>query len=253
MSENGKSKLKPSRILLILVFILPLFLWFGREIVTGQTIWFFRAADLADMVIVAPIYAIFLIYLILYMVRNEPPLGLLVAFIAFSFLFMYGHSMHATANTINTYSTEVQDYKDILPQDTYALIYFLDEVLSHIILFVATTGLIGCWLIFEESVQASSLFPQNPIFIFIIGIIYGFVQSYAAVEAQMVWILIFMFSILLVIWFYYWRRSSLSLPNFLRENPFSSFVVIMALFSFIATLTYGAIYGGFPQPSETGL
>lgn len=253
MSEKRKPKLETSRVLLIVAIVLPLFLWLGREAVAGQIIKFFRAADLADMLILAPIYGIFLIYLLYYMAKYEAPTALLIAFIAFSFLFMYGHAMHVTANAINTYSTEVNDYRDIIPQDSYALIFFLDERLSHFILFTAATGLIGCWLLFEQIVEAPFLFPKNLVIILLIGIVYGFVQSYAAIEAQMVWVLYPMFIILLALWFFFWRRSKLFLLEFLRCYPFSSFVVAMALFTFIITLAFGMLFAGFPQPSEIGL
>ncbi|MGB3715684.1 MAG: hypothetical protein WA996_14745, partial [Candidatus Promineifilaceae bacterium] len=69
--------------------------------------------------------------------------------------------MHVTGNAINTFATEVRDYRALLPDDLYRLIYFLDEQLSHAILFAAITGLIACWLIFDRLALAQPILPQS--------------------------------------------------------------------------------------------
>ena len=215
--------------------------------------WHFRVNDLADMAIMAPIYIAVLMYLWLHMLRRNAPIRYLVVFLAFTFLFVYGHSMHVTANAINTYSTEVRDYKDIIPPDTYALIFFLDERLSHFLLFVAMTGLICSWFIFDRSAIASPLLPGNRFFLVIIGSVYGFLTGFSLIEAQMAILAVPMVLIMLGMWFWYWRASDLSVGEYIWDRPFTTLVIVIAFSTVVMMAVYALIFDGFPQPSEIGL
>ena len=253
MEDNTTKKRGLNRNILILILILPLVLVIGREIARGQLIAHMRAVDFADMAILAPLYAAILIYLWYYMWSHDAPKLLLAAFAVFGILFMYGHSMHVTANAINTFATEVRDYRAIIPDDLYRLIYFLDEQLSHALLFAAVTGLSGCWLIFDRLALARPILPQNAVLIVILGVLWGIVKAYSHIEARTVWLMFPMTFVLMVLWFYLWRQSQMPLRSYFWDRPFTTFVALMLFFGLLAMIAWGLIFNGFPQPSEIGL
>jgi hypothetical protein len=253
MEESEPKKGGFNRKLLILILILPIFLVIGREIARSELIAGMRAVDFADMILLAPLYTAILIYLWYYMWKHDAPQLLLVAFAISGILFMYGHSMHVTGNAINTFATEVRDYRDILPDDLYRLIYFLDEQLSHAILFAAITGLIACWLIFDRLALAEPILPQNTAVIIALGILWGIVNAYGHIEARTVWLMFPIVVVLMTLWLYLWRKSAMSLRSFFWDRPFTTFVAIMLIFGFLAMIAWGIIFNGYPQPSELGL
>ncbi|MFC2043534.1 hypothetical protein ACFLUA_05240 [Chloroflexota bacterium] len=253
MSEGKPEKKRFQYLLIIFIVLVPIAMWIGREFAFGKLIGYMRAQDAADIAILSPIYLAIILYLGYYVHKHQAPWALVITFIVFGFVFMYGQSMHATANTINTFATEVRDYKEILPKDLYALIFFLDERLSHFILFLGITGLIGCWLVFDQLAIAPPIFPKVPLLIVGIGILFGVVMSYAIIEARMVWILFPIELILGGMWLWFWRRSGLSLRKFLGYRPFTTFVAILLVTTILAMLIWGLYFGGYPQPSEMGL
>ena len=250
MPDNEEKKPRSTRSLLILIGVLPVLLWIGREFVLGRTIWYFRAADVADMAILGPILMGVLLYLWFYMFRYGAPTRLLVIFAVFMIGFMWSHAMHATANSIDTFATEVRDYRHVIPEDLYQLIFFIDERLSHWLLFAFVTGLLACWLVFDQSELAPPIMPRNPILLLLLGIIYGIVQAYSLIEARAVPLVVPMIIILLGLWFWYWRRSALPLTKYLGHRPFTTFVAIMSISAVVTMVVWWIIFGGFPQPSE---
>ena len=144
-SDNPEGKSKGRRRInwfLVLLIVAPFALLIAREFSRGGLIGYMRVADAGDLLLLSPLYAVILIYLLFYMARYQAPAILQIVFISFSFLFIFGQAMHLTANAINTFATEVRDYKEILPEDLYTLIFDLDERLSHWILLAAAIGLI---------------------------------------------------------------------------------------------------------------
>ena len=99
-----------------------------------------------DLLGAAPLYIVSLIFLYNYFEVEKAPRWLRRVYLVLVILFFYGHAMHVTANAVNTFSTEIRDYKALLPQDMYALLYFLDETLSHLIVFISRYGLLVCLL-----------------------------------------------------------------------------------------------------------
>ena len=238
---------------LVLLIVAPFFLLIAREISRGGLIGYMRVADVGDLLLLSPLYAVILIYLFFYMSRYQAPSGLLIAFIALGFLFIFGQSMHLTANAINTFATEVNDYKDILPEDLYTLIFDLDERLSHWILLAAAIGLISIWFLYDRQLISPPVFPANPIIIVLVGVIWGMVMALSIIEARMVLLSIPVILLLAALWIYYWRRSGQKLAEFAVQRPFTGFVAVLIIFSLTFFLVWGVLNGGFPQPSELGL
>ena len=238
---------------LILLIVAPFALLIGRALVQGGLIGYMRAADVGDLLLLSPLYAVILIYLLYYMSSYEAPVRLMIAFIALSFLFIFGQAMHLTANSINTFATEVRDYKAILPEDLYTLIFDLDERLSHWILLAAAIGLIVAWFAYDRLELSPPLFPENPILIVLVGAIWGVVMTISVIEARMVILSILVILALGAYWIWQWRHSGEQLMNFAIRRPYTGFVIILVIFSLTFFLVWGVSFGGFPQPSEIGL
>lgn len=238
---------------LILLIAAPFLLIIGREISRGGLIGYLRVADVGDLLLLSPLYAVILIYLFFYMARYHAPAGLQITFITFGFLFIFGQSMHLTANAINTFATEVNDYKELIPEDLYTLIFDLDERLSHWILLASAIGLISTWFIYDRQQLSPPVFPNNPIFIVLVGVIWGMVMAISIIEARMVLLSIPVIILLAALWLRYWRRSGQRLAEFAVRRPFTGFVAVLIIFSLTFFLVWGVIYRGFPQPSELGL
>ncbi len=263
MSENEtqvpdtspKKKNKKRRInwFLLLLILSPIFLLNGRAFVQGGLIGYMRAADVGDLLVLSPLYGIILIYLLFYMARYGAPATLQVAFISFSFLFIFGQAMHLTANAINIFATEVRDYKDILPEDLYTLIFDLDERLSHWILLAAAIGLIAIWFAYDRQRISPPLFPSNLIIIVLVGVIWGIVMAVSVIEARMVLLGMIILLLLTAYWIWNWRRSGERLMEFAVEWPFTGFVAVLIIFSLTFFLVWGVLNRGFPQPSEMGI
>lgn len=252
MAEEKKGK-RSRRWLLILIAVLPVAILIGREIVTGGTIGYFRIVDLADLFILAPIYLIILLYLWLRMLKYDTPRWLLILYIIFAFIFMYGHAIHFTGNSLHTYITEVNDLEKAMPPDVFDMIYYLDEEFSHQVLFVGITGLIIAWLLNDQLVDAPPLLPDSLLLIVPLGVLYGSVMADSLIEARSLYLAIPMFLAIGGVWAWLWRSSGLPFRQFLRSRPFTTLVAIILLASVGYLVYWGLVFGGFPQPSEVGL
>ncbi len=252
LQKEGKSKRRINWFLILLI-VAPFALLIGREFSRGGLIGYMRVADVGDLLLLSPLYAVILIYLLFYMARYGAPQALLMTFIGLSFVFIFGQAMHLTANSINTYATEVNNYKDILPKDLYTLIYDLDERLSHWILLGGAIGLVGTWFVYDRQRLSPPIFPENLILVVIVGAIWGMMMAVAVIEAQLVVISILVILFLAALWIYYWRRSGQRLLDFAIQRPYTGFVGVLVIFSLTFMLVWGVLNGGFPQPSELGL
>ena len=239
--------------IIVLILLLPLFVWLGREILSGKLVWYFRAVDFADMTLLTPIYIAVILYLWVHMKRHDASTAMLLAFGAFGALFLFGQGLHVAGNSINTFMTEVRDYKPIIPKDAYDLIFFIDEVLSHLVLFSAVIGLIAVWLIFDARIAAPPLLPDNRWFLLLAGLVFGVVMAYAMIEARTPYVIIAMIGVLGGLWLWFWRKSGLSAGEFVAHRPFRTFVLILVISTAGMMLIWLLVFGGFVQPSEVGL
>lgn len=250
MSNDRKGGIP--RFIIILILLLPLFVWLGLEVLSGRLIWYFRAVDFADMVILTPIYIAVLLYLWIHMKRHDASSGMLIAFGAFGTLFIFGQGLHVAGNSINTFVTEVRDYKSIIPKDAYDLIFFIDEVLSHLVLFDAIIGLLAVWLIFDVRLPAPTLLPDNRWFTLLAGLVFGAVLAYATIEAQTPYVVVAVMGVLGALWLWLWRTSSVPARDFVAQRPFRTFVIILIFGSAGMMLIWLLVFGEFVQPSEIG-
>ncbi len=223
------------------------------EALKTHMIWYFRFADLVEILVNSAFYLVGLVLLFELFWQAGANVGLRRLFATLAILFFIGHVMHFTANTINVFGTEIRDYKAIIPQDLYALIYFMDENLSHIILYLTRYGLLACLLVLETSYlvkqAGSSRFWVAGL---VVGAVYGLWEAIVFIEGQKVWLAPIAFIILAVVWVWTWRRSGKPLGSFLKTGPITAFVTLELPCLLIGLIAYWLIMGGFPEPSQAG-
>jgi hypothetical protein len=206
-------------------------------------IWHIRIVDFVDLVFLAPFYLFVLLKIQSEVFYNKKTFAFWLGLGVLS-VFIYGHAMHLTGNAINTYSTEIHDYRMQIPIDTYELIYFFDENLGHWLIFAGLFGLMGIWL-FEDALEDKRFWlTAMP------AIIIGLFQSISIIESSHPWLglvaLVFLTTIL-VIRLITHREN---LIEILHKRPLARFVVIVILAILIGELIYFFVMGGFIQPSQ---
>lgn len=213
-------------------------------------IWHLRLVDFADLLITAPFYVWLLLSLHEHLHSARAPAYVRRAFLILSITFLYGHAMHVTANAIHTYGTEVQGYARIIPVDLLALIHFLDETLSHIIIFISLYGLFVCLLIFESRHQLQEHHAQQAAGSLILGTAYGFFQGLASIEAQKVALVISLSIVLLLSGIYLFRSSKQSFKAYIFSGAVRPFLVTWIPVQLLLFVIYSQILGDFIEPSQ---
>ena len=111
MHEDGKGMVNPYVLLvMVLCFMgVPLIseLLFGGAV--PKTFYCIRIIDLVDILVMTPVYFVMFLYVYDRLSRGLGESRVLdYAFIVMLGLFMGGHFMHFTANSVNTYAYEVR-------------------------------------------------------------------------------------------------------------------------------------------------
>src|SRR5574341_1188230 len=222
------------------------------EVFKTRLIGYMRFADFVDLVGNTPLYLAALLILHKQFVQRNAPGGLRRTFFALVGIFLFGHALHLGTNAVNTFSTEIRDYRSIIPDDAYALLYFLDETLSHLIIFPARYALLACLVALDATVPLESGTARFPYLAIVFGVLFGLWEAVVFVEGQKVIIVIPVVIAVSAIWLWLWRRSGLSLGDFVRRGPAIAFMAAELPLLIIGLGVYAAIFGGFVQPSEMG-
>lgn len=225
--------------------LVPLIVTITTEQSKANLVWYIRIVDFVDLIFLAPFYLIILIA-IHQIVFEKKNTALSLFSLGLISIFMYGHAMHLTGNAINTYSTEIRDYKPIIPPDTYELIYFFDEILGHLLIFGAIFFLLGIWSL-ECTLQ-----DDNIIQTFGSGLVFGLSYSVALIESGQPWLSFI--AILLLVGSNYWKslKEKRSLYNLWATNPITRFSITAMVSLVIGQIIYLIVFGSFIQPSHLG-
>ena len=223
------------------------------ELFKTHLIWYFRFMDFVDLVVVAPLYLASLLLLYEQFLKANASRRLRRIFLILVCVFLYGHAMHMTANAVNTFSTEIRNYRPIIPDDSYALLHFLDETLSHLIIFAALDGLLACLLVLDAQYLASEGSRRPQALGLVFGGLFGVCEALAFIEGGKVYLVPFVVVVLGAIWLWLWRRSRSPFAAFLSAGPVTAFVGALLPSLLVALGVYAAVVGGFTQPSELGL
>jgi len=200
------------------------------------------ALDILTVLIILPIYWV----LFKGSSAKDASLAEEIIFLAFSALWIFGHGMHLSANSVNNLSESLQKKQilDILNTDIYTLTYFYDEILSH---FLRDLGLVGfvALMIYHEWRQPAGI---TTVWWSTIagGIIYGVTIFLVYLEGNTVAIA-FPFALAVTLFTLISGRKRLS------NQPLLAFFFVAFLIASIFFLGWGIYYGGWPPPSELGL
>ena len=205
-------------------------------------------ADVFD--ILTPFVMVFLIYKI-YRIQLMEARGnsnstvksiAVIILILGAITFVEGHGMHLSANAIARHLTPTKD------SPLYALDYFFDEILGHILwdggIILLSVGLL---VIAFNSNEDKASNPKLLLTIFA-SLFYGFTYFVNGVEGQTV---VFTFPLaivipLVILWLGHRKRIQL-LKNPLLSFYFFAYILALSLFIF-----WGIWHKGFPQFSELG-
>ena len=217
-------------------------------------IWYLRFADVMEIVVNSAFYLASLVLLFELFWQAQASPGFRRLFASLAILFFIGHVMHFTANTINVFGTEIHDYKALIPADLYALIYFLDENLSHIVLYLSRYALLACLLVLETGYLVKSGGLQRMwVGGLVVGVLFGLWEAIVFIEGQKVWLAPIAFVILAAVWVWTWRKSGKSIGSFMKTGPISAFVTLELPCLVIGLIAYRLFTGGFGEPSQAGL
>jgi hypothetical protein len=245
MKTNSMAK-KLTRLLWIFT-VVPILIIAITEANKRFLIGYMRIVDFADLTITAPFFLLTMLAILATIYSGEQPNRLFWVSLFLIGIFLYGHSMHMTANAINTYSTEIQNYRAIIPNDTYSLIYFLDEDLGHWLLYFGLFGILGLWT-YKSNIVSDRLGSA-----FMCGALAGIAYAVAIVESSQPWL-----GPILSVWLFCCnvaalKRQGQTLKNTWRSNPMMQYTTMVAIFILVGMVVYFLVMGSFVEPSQLGL
>lgn len=243
---------KTSLVLLFLVTLATTIVSLIGETFKTHLIWYLRFADLMDLVAIPLLYIAGLaLFYDLFLRANAAP-GLRRTFIILAFLLFFGLGMRVASNSVNAFSTEIRNYTFILPKDTYALIYFFDETLAHIIIYSVRYGLYACLLLLEVRYLATQVAARPQWLGILIGFLFGLWEAIVFVEGQKVWLAPILILGLGAVWVGLWKCSGSPLATFMKSGPVTSFVAVLLPTLALGLIAYALVTGGFIEPSKMG-
>jgi len=243
---------------LSIIFVLPPLL---AEVLFGgakpSTIWYIRVIDVIDITVMTLVYIAIFMYFQYISIEKMGNKKLSIAYQLLFALFIGGHFMHFATNAIDTYMYEVAGYEagvDI-PRDVADLIYFLDEDLSHYLMF---TALFTIWVIvtvarifvMTKSSSSNTIGIIDRILIFLTSLIFGVAFAIATIEAKKAYLGIGLILISTAIIITFTCVIKQNILNIMKNDSVVAILLlslIMALFIYIA---YYAAFGSFIEPSE---
>lgn len=219
------------------------------EFVKTKLIWYMRYTDFFDLLINLPLYLISLILFIELFIDSNSPRSLRITFLCFALLFIYGNAMRTSANAINTFATEIRDYPD-LPRDMYALIYFLDETLGHIIIDIMQFCVFGCLLVLEVKYLSTASTARYQWWAAAAGGIYGLMEAVNFIEGQKAILVPVVLIGLGAVWLWLKRSRRQTLKTFIKTGPATAFLSALLVFFPCGMGLYWITFGSFTEPSE---
>jgi hypothetical protein len=214
-----------------------------------RLIGYMRFADFEDMVINGLLFLFSFVLLNDLFVEAKARRGLRVAFLVLSLLFIFGYGMRIASNSVNTFATEIRDYKSIIPADMYALLYFFDENLAHLIIYLSRYGLFACLLILEDQYLASKENARPQLWALATGILYGFWEAIVFLEGQKLYLIPLVMVGLGTVWVILWRQSRLPIGKFMKNGPVTAFMVGLLVIP-IGLGLWALLTGGLCEPSQ---
>jgi hypothetical protein len=165
------------------------------------------------------------------------------------FILILGYGIHLAANAINVYITELNDYKDLILEEVYNLIFFYDEFLGHLFIFLGFIGL-SLVLVIKELYMPNKIIDVSNLSLitsYILWFFLGGILSIISIEAT--YFIKFMIGVstlsLIVLQFLFIKRGII-----LKSIIYASSIRFMCVGLIIFSILYYIIVGEFIPPSD---
>lgn len=237
---------KLSLFLWLLTLIPPLII-LTTEMNKTVLVGYMRIVDFIDLLVMAPFFLVMTLAIHSVIYSEKPTNRNAWLSLAFIGMLLYGHAMHTTANSINTYSTEIKDYRSILPDDTYALIYFLDEQLGHWLLYAGLFGLLGLWT------WSCNISISRWSSLLACGLLFGISYGVVLIESSQIWLAPIFVILLISSSLLAARKQAKRFVFFVKTNPMAQFSIMTSVGIIVGMSVYFLATGGFIEPSKYGL
>jgi hypothetical protein len=223
---------------LILVFSVLFAVFFMGPPVLGIQFGPYPLMKVADVFDLLTPLVLFPLYWLLYQVGQDkkPSLRESLAFVVLAALWVMGHGMHLAANSIGHLLEGMKE------TDAYALTYFYDETLGHILWHSGVMGLSALLLVRQwqnpfsgERASLGLLLPA--------GIIHGLTFSLIVLEGETA-LLGIPFALIVILTGLVWGRHRL------RERPLLLFFLISYVVAMVFMAVWGIYWGDLRPPSE---
>ena len=193
-------------------------------------------------------FALMPIYWLLFKaaVKDNPSLAEEIVFMLLAAVWVLGHGMHLSANSIHNLIDALAKRQviDISNTDIFRLTYFYDEHLSHYLWHIGIVGL-AALLIYREWRDPAGI-ATNWRTVMLAGLIYGFTYFSVFLEGQTM-ALGLPFALLVILLTLARGRHRLG------QQPVLAFFFITCVVVVLLLLGWGLYWRGFPQFSDTGL
>ncbi|KAJ8908388.1 hypothetical protein NDN08_005097 [Rhodosorus marinus] len=240
-----------------LFVVLPIALFLVAEQCRDLYVFGLRAVELVDLLLITPSLVLALVSLHFLFLEEKPRSSRCLSVILIV-VFAYFQAVHWTANLLNSFLTEwrLDLGKESVPIEFYELVYWLDEYLSHLILFGALFGHLCLCVVKGESVGHPSADVRV---LFFGGVIGGLSHACAFIESQHVQLSFVLGIPLLVASSYRFFREALVLRgrdkaslDIVRRYPFLAYSFAEAISLQLGPCIYSHLFGSLEQPSELG-
>lgn len=178
--------------------------------------------------------------------KNATPLAEELAFIVAAAVWVEGHGMHLSANSIHNLidAFAKSSSSSLVGSDIFKLVYFFDEDLGH---WVWHIGMIGLAAVLIHHEWRNPIGARTDWRLAIPGgVLYGFTLFAIFVEGQTV-ILGLPFALLVVLFGWFAQRANLS------QRPVLAFFTVACTIAMVLFAGWGIYFRGFPQFSDVGL
>lgn len=213
-------------------------------------VWVFRIIDIFDLTLQTLSFIVLVYYLFDKYIYSEADKKVMFIFIVLSMFLLGGHLMHSAANAIDMSYRETVfiDPEENMPKVTYTLLHFLDEYLSHAIMYLSLYGLLFMGALIDLKSEKEKISQKDLILITLWGFILGGSLGISIIEASIALLMIPTILALLLVLIYKSKEHNID-PKRRPSKPLFLFVMTVFLWTLIAMFIYIAIFG-FYSPRE---
>ena len=211
-----------------------------------KMIWVFRIIDIFDITLqTVSLFALILYIYSKYIYERGKKCSTIYMILAS--LLIGGHMMHFAANALDMHFREVlnENPSDVMPYTAYVLLHFIDEYLSHIIMFTALVMIISMGSLAETYNEQKELKTLDRGIIMFSGIVLGGGLGISAVEASIPLYVLALAIINLLIIVYHLKIHQRDV----RQYPFTLYALMLLTMLILSIIIFIIIFG-FASPRE---